>query len=104
MEVYILSKAQFSEITTRLDTLQNLLNTQPDTSKKSIMDNEEFLKFMKANIKDLETKVDNAVFQWELDRQERREFEKCHGANSMPHIKQRFFCSYLNRRDIFGLI
>jgi hypothetical protein len=46
MEVYILSKAQFSEITTRLDTLQNLLNTQPDTSKKSIMDNEEFLKFM----------------------------------------------------------
>jgi hypothetical protein len=46
MEVYILSKAQFSEITTRLDTLQNLLNTQPDTSKKTIMDNEEFLKFM----------------------------------------------------------
>lgn len=46
MEVYILSKAQFSELTTRLDTLQNLLSTQPDTSKKSIMDNEEFLKFM----------------------------------------------------------
>lgn len=46
MEVYILSKAQFSELTTRLDTLQNLLCTQPDTSKKSIMDNDEFLKFM----------------------------------------------------------
>lgn len=46
MEVYILSKAQFSELTTRLDTLQNLLSTQPDTSKKSIMDNEEFLKLM----------------------------------------------------------
>ena len=46
MEVYILSKAQFSELTTRLDTLQNLLSTQPDTSKKSIMDNDEFLKFM----------------------------------------------------------
>lgn len=46
MEVYILSKAQFSELTTRLDTLQNLLSTQPDTSKKAIMDNDEFLKFM----------------------------------------------------------
>lgn len=46
MEVYILSKAQFSELTTRLDTLQNLLNTQSDTSKKSIMDNEAFLQHM----------------------------------------------------------
>ena len=46
MEVYILSKAQFSELTTRLDTLQNLISTQPETSKKAIMDNEEFLNFM----------------------------------------------------------
>ena len=46
MEVYILSKAQFSELTTRLDTLQNLINTQSETSKKAIMDNDEFLKFM----------------------------------------------------------
>jgi hypothetical protein len=46
MEVYILSKAQFSELTTRLDTLQNLLSTQSDTSKKGFMDNEAFLQFM----------------------------------------------------------
>jgi hypothetical protein len=46
MEVFILSKAQFSELTTRLDTLQNLLHTRCDTSKKSIMDNEEFIAFM----------------------------------------------------------
>ena len=46
MEVYILSKAQFSELTTRLDELQNLVNNQSGTSKKGFMDNEEFLQFM----------------------------------------------------------
>ena len=46
MEVYILSKAQFSELTTRLDELQNLLNNQSGTTKKGFMDNEEFLEFM----------------------------------------------------------
>ena len=46
MEVYILSKAQFSELTTRLDTLQNLISTQPDATKKTIMYNEEFMNFM----------------------------------------------------------
>ena len=46
MEVYILSKAQFSELTTRLDELQNLLNNQSATTKKGFMDNEEFLEFM----------------------------------------------------------
>ena len=46
MEIYILSKAQFSELTTRLDELQNLVNNQSGTSKKGFMDNEEFLQFM----------------------------------------------------------
>ena len=46
MEVYILSKAQFSELTARLDELQNLLNNQSGISKKGFMDNEEFLEFM----------------------------------------------------------
>lgn len=46
MEVFILSKAQFSELTSRLDALQNQLNSQQPTSKKSFMDNEEFLELM----------------------------------------------------------
>ncbi|MGH2667156.1 helix-turn-helix domain-containing protein [Flavobacterium sp.] len=47
MEVFILSKAQFAELTSRLDTLQNLLNTtESKGSKKSFMDNEEFLQLM----------------------------------------------------------
>lgn len=46
MEVFILSKAQFSELTSRLDALQNQLNSQQPASKKSFMDNEEFLELM----------------------------------------------------------
>lgn len=45
MEVFILSKAQFEELTTRLDGLQNQLNTKSDNSK-SFMDNEAFVVFM----------------------------------------------------------
>ena len=46
MEVFILSKAQFAELTSRLDSLQNQLTTQTNTSKKSFMDNEEFIQLM----------------------------------------------------------
>ncbi|WP_136669371.1 helix-turn-helix domain-containing protein [Flavobacterium sp. H122] len=47
MEVFILSKAQFTELTSRLDTLQELLTaTESKGSKKSFMDNEEFIQFM----------------------------------------------------------
>ena len=46
MEVFILSKAQFAELTSRLDSLQNQLSTQTNTSKKSFMDNEEFIELM----------------------------------------------------------
>ncbi len=46
MEVFILSKAQFSELTSRLDALQSQLNSQQPASKKSFMDNEEFLELM----------------------------------------------------------
>lgn len=46
MEVFILSKAQFAELTSRLDSLQNQLSTQTNTSKKSFMDNEEFIQLM----------------------------------------------------------
>ena len=46
MEVFILSKAQFTELTSRLDALQNQLNSQQPTSKKSFVDNEEFLELM----------------------------------------------------------
>lgn len=45
MEVFILSKAQFEELTTRLDGLQNQLNIKSDNSK-SFMDNEAFVAFM----------------------------------------------------------
>ena len=41
-----MSKAQFTELTSRLDSLQNLLNTESKGSKKAFMDNEEFLQFM----------------------------------------------------------
>lgn len=41
-----MSKAQFTELTSRLDALQNQLNTQQPTSKKSFVDNEEFLELM----------------------------------------------------------
>ena len=46
MEVFILSKAQFAELTSRLDSLQNQLSTQTNASKKSFMDNEEFIQLM----------------------------------------------------------
>ena len=38
--------------------------------------NSEFTKFLKTSIKELETKVEKAVFDWELERQERKEFER----------------------------
>lgn len=46
MEVFILSKAQFAELTSRLDSLQNQLSTQTSTPKKPFMDNEEFIQLM----------------------------------------------------------
>ena len=47
MEVYILSQAQFTEITKRLDDLQEQLAHQATSVfKKPFMDNEEFLAFM----------------------------------------------------------
>lgn len=46
MEVFILSKAQFAEITKRLDELQNQLQNQKEASSKNFMDNEAFLEFM----------------------------------------------------------
>lgn len=39
-------------------------------------DDPEFLKFLKAGLKDLEEKVDDTVFQWEFERQQRREYER----------------------------
>lgn len=46
MEVFILSKAQFTELTSRLDALQEQVKSQQPTSKKSFIDNEEFLELM----------------------------------------------------------
>lgn len=46
MEVFILSKAQFAEITKRLDDLHNQLQNQKESSSKSFMDSEAFLEFM----------------------------------------------------------
>lgn len=46
MEVFILSKVQFTELTSRLDALHDLLNTESKGSKKAFMDSDEFLKFM----------------------------------------------------------
>lgn len=49
---------------------------QKEPLKPVSYDDPEFLKFLKANMKELDAKVDAAVFQWELERQERREFER----------------------------
>ena len=46
MEVYIMSKAQFTELTSRLDALQEQLLSQQPNSKKPFVDNEEFLELM----------------------------------------------------------
>ena len=39
-------------------------------------DDDEFMKFLRLGLKDLESKVDEAVYDWEFERQERREFER----------------------------
>lgn len=39
-------------------------------------DDDAFLKFLKGALRELETKVDDAVFQWELERQQRKELER----------------------------
>ncbi len=49
---------------------------QKDPIRPISYDDPEFTKFLKTSIKELETKVEKAVFDWELERQERKEFER----------------------------
>lgn len=67
---------------------------QKEPLKPVACDDEEFLKFLKGNIKDLETKVDDAVFQWEFERQEKREFER------RAHKNQQIVDSVMREADI----
>ena len=39
-------------------------------------DDPNLIKFMRESMRDLEKQVDQAVFDWEYERQQRREFEK----------------------------
>lgn len=39
-------------------------------------DDAQFLSFIKASLKDLEEKVDETVYQWEFERQQRKAFER----------------------------
>lgn len=49
---------------------------QKEPLKPVPFDDTAFLSFLKVSMKDLETKVDEAVYEWELERQQRKEFER----------------------------
>ncbi len=49
---------------------------QKEPLKPVPFDDDQFLTYIKASMKDLEAKVDDAVFDWEFERQQRREFER----------------------------
>jgi len=49
---------------------------QKEPLKPVAFDDEEFLKFLRVSVKELEEKVDDSIFQWEFERQQRREYER----------------------------
>lgn len=49
---------------------------QKEPLRQIPFDDPEFLKFLKSGLKELEEKVDDTVYQWELERQQQREYEK----------------------------
>ena len=49
---------------------------QKEPLKPIAFDDADFLKFLRESVKDLELKVDDTIFQWEFEREQRREYER----------------------------
>ena len=47
MEAIIITKDQFSDLMSKLDTIQSQLNSKADPKKETFLDNQEFLLLMK---------------------------------------------------------
>lgn len=55
MEAIIITKDQFSDLMTKLDTIQNQLNSKADPKKETFLDNQEFLLLMKISKRTAQT-------------------------------------------------
>ena len=55
MEAIIITKDQFSDLMTKLDTIQNQLNSKVDPKKETFLDNQEFLLLMKISKRTAQT-------------------------------------------------
>lgn len=49
---------------------------QKEPLKPIAFDDTEFLKFLRGSVQELELKVDDAIFEWEFERQQRQEYER----------------------------
>lgn len=55
MEAIIFTKDQFTELMSRLETIQNQLNKKSDTKKETFLDNQEFLLLLKISKRTAQT-------------------------------------------------
>ena len=55
MEAIIITKDQFSDLMSKLDTIQSQLNSKNDPKKETFLDNQEFLQLMKISKRTAQT-------------------------------------------------
>ena len=55
MEAIIITKDQFSDLMSKLDTIQSQLNSKADPKKETFLDNQEFLLLMKISKRTAQT-------------------------------------------------
>ena len=55
MEAIIITKDQFSDLMSKLDTIQSQLNSKNDQKKETFLDNQEFLLLMKISKRTAQT-------------------------------------------------
>jgi hypothetical protein len=55
MEAIIITKDQFSDLMSKLDTIQSQLNSKTDPKKETFLDNQEFLLLMKISKRTAQT-------------------------------------------------
>lgn len=55
MEAIIITKDQFGDLMTKLEAIQNQLNTKADPKKETFLDNQEFLLLMKISKRTAQT-------------------------------------------------
>lgn len=55
MEAIIITKDQFSDLMSKLEIIQNQLNTKADPKKETFLDNQEFLLLMKISKRTAQT-------------------------------------------------